>query len=124
MDEDSLPQRAMQEDDNEDLLNWTTSPATLASHDNNPIDEWMDILGSGHLKKRVIKKGKSGIRPTRGEICILKVIGKLEDDTVVEENDNLVIHQGDMEVTQVLYKISCYLYYIHIFLNISLIIQY
>ncbi|XP_029172556.1 peptidyl-prolyl cis-trans isomerase FKBP8 [Nylanderia fulva] len=74
-------------------------PVTKASLNDHPIDEWIDILGNGQLKKRVIKKGENGTRPNRGDICTLNVTGKFEDK-VVEEYENLVIQLGDMEVIQ------------------------
>ncbi|KAK2588930.1 hypothetical protein KPH14_001785 [Odynerus spinipes] len=70
---------------------------TLSDH---PKDECIDILGNGQLKKTVIKEGQSGTRPDRTDYCTLKIIGKLEDGTIVEEHENIVIQLGDVEVVQ------------------------
>ena len=76
-------------------------PLTKASLNENPIDEWMDILGNGQLKKKVLKAGKENTRPQRSDICVIKYTGQLEDGTIVEKEDELTIQLGDMEVIQV-----------------------
>lgn len=106
MDENMMQQEGTQSDFIREELNFnidTEDPMTKASLNDHPIDEWVDILGSGQLKKRVIKKGKNGTRPNRGEICTLNITGKLEDSNIVEEYENLVIQLGNMEVIQVYY---------------------
>ena len=75
-------------------------PMTKAALNEQPVEEWIDILGNGQLKKKIIRKGKSGIRPNNTDICTLKIIGKLKDDTVVEECEDLKIQLGDVEVIQ------------------------
>ncbi|KZC14950.1 PREDICTED: peptidyl-prolyl cis-trans isomerase FKBP8 [Dufourea novaeangliae] len=75
-------------------------PITQTTLNTLPVEEWIDILGNGQLKKRVIRKGKHGTRPTRSDICTLKIVGKLTDGTVVEEYENLKIQLGDVEVIQ------------------------
>lgn len=63
-------------------------------------EEWLDILGSGQLKKKVIKKGTPDTRPQRSDVCTLSYEGKLEDGTVVEEAHRIQINVGDVEVIQ------------------------
>ncbi|XP_026666563.1 peptidyl-prolyl cis-trans isomerase FKBP8 isoform X2 [Ceratina calcarata] len=75
-------------------------PLTKAALNEHPPEEWIDILGNGQLKKKVIKQGKNGTRPNRSDICILDIIGKLQDGTKVEEYKNLKIQLGDVEVIQ------------------------
>ncbi|XP_029042311.2 peptidyl-prolyl cis-trans isomerase FKBP8 [Osmia bicornis bicornis] len=75
-------------------------PMTKAALNEQPVEEWIDILGNGQLKKKIIRKGKSGIRPNNTDICTLKIIGKLKDGTVVEECEDLKIQLGDVEVIQ------------------------
>lgn len=91
---------------------------TKAALNDNETEEWIDILGNGQLKKKVIKKGKSGSRPNRSDMCTLKIIGKLCDGTIIEEHESLKIQLGDVEVIQVCvqsctYKFSliCIAYY-------------
>lgn len=76
-------------------------PLTKASLEDHPVNEWMDILGNSQLQKKVLKSGEIDTRPTKGEMCILKITGKLEDGTIVEEHDDLKIQLGDGEVIQV-----------------------
>lgn len=75
-------------------------PTTKAALSDHPKDEWIDILGNGQLKKKVIKEGQNGTRPNRTDYCTLKIIGKLEDGTIVEEYEDTVIQLGDVEVVQ------------------------
>lgn len=63
-------------------------------------DEWCDILGSGQLKMKTIKKGEPGTRPQATDICNIKLVGKLDDGTIVEEYNSLRITVGDHEVVQ------------------------
>ncbi|XP_065335302.1 peptidyl-prolyl cis-trans isomerase FKBP8 isoform X2 [Cloeon dipterum] len=63
-------------------------------------DEWIDILGSGQLKKKVLKAGNPGTRPQRGDVCYMNIEGKLEDGTVVEKLENFEIQVGDAELVQ------------------------
>lgn len=67
---------------------------------NEPEDEWMDILGSGHLMKKVLTPGIQDTRPQKSDICVLKIVGCLEDGTVVEQHENLEINHSDNEVIQ------------------------
>ncbi|XP_043784436.1 peptidyl-prolyl cis-trans isomerase FKBP8-like isoform X1 [Apis laboriosa] len=75
-------------------------PMTKATLNEHPPEEWIDILGNGQLKKKVIKNGKNGTRPNRSDICTLKIIGKLKDNTIVEKYEDLKIQLGDVELIQ------------------------
>lgn len=77
-------------------------PLTKAHLSDHPTDEWIDVLGNGQLKKKIIKKGEDGTRPTRGDTCTVKITGKLEDGTTVDEYDDLVVQMGDAELVEVL----------------------
>merc|ERR1711933_39092 len=63
-------------------------------------DEWCDVLGSGQLKMKTVRKGEPGTRPQPTDICNIKLVGKLDDGTVVEEYNSLRITLGDHEVIQ------------------------
>ncbi|XP_075542004.1 peptidyl-prolyl cis-trans isomerase FKBP8-like [Dermacentor variabilis] len=61
-------------------------------------DGWLDVLGSGELKKRVIKPGLGkDSRPQRSNWVVLNVKGTLDDGTVFEEHKDWRIILGDME---------------------------
>ncbi|XP_022202921.1 peptidyl-prolyl cis-trans isomerase FKBP8 [Nilaparvata lugens] len=64
------------------------------------VEEWMDILGSGQLKKKVIREGKPDTRPQRADICQVKFEGRLENGEIIEKEDCLTINIGDGEVIQ------------------------
>lgn len=81
------------------------SPTKVSSNESKKDEseeDWLDILGNGQLKKRVIKKGKQDYQPRRGDMCVLNVVGKLDDGTTVEEYRNMSIQLGDLEIVQVL----------------------
>ncbi|XP_032688312.1 peptidyl-prolyl cis-trans isomerase FKBP8-like isoform X2 [Odontomachus brunneus] len=67
---------------------------------NNQLGEWMDILGNGQLKKKVLVTGEEGTRPNRGDTCILRILGRIDTFRVVENLDNFVIQLGDLDVVQ------------------------
>lgn len=61
-------------------------------------DGWLDVLGSGELKKRVIKPGQGkDSRPQRSNWVVLTLKGTLDDGTVIEEQKDWRIILGDME---------------------------
>lgn len=63
--------------------------------------EWEDILGSGVIKKKVLKKGSGG-RIHSGAQCIVNIKGYLANDTLVEDYQQLEIVAGDDEVILIL----------------------
>lgn len=76
-------------------------PLTKATLSDHPVDEWMDILGNDQLRKKVLKAGLPDSRPNRGDLCTIQIVGKLEDGTIVEKEEETIIQLGDMEVIQV-----------------------
>lgn len=107
MDENVTLERETQDDvshkesDSNSDNNSKDSSIEVSSED-QPKEEWQDILGNGQLKKKVIKKGEKGVCPHRSDICTVKIVGVLDDGTVVEEYDDMSIQTGDLEVVQVL----------------------
>ncbi|XP_071512020.1 peptidyl-prolyl cis-trans isomerase FKBP8-like [Diadema antillarum] len=64
-------------------------------------DEWLDVLGSGQLMKKVLKEGKGeSSRPERGASATVRMLARLEDGTEVEQHDRFTFTQGDGEVLQ------------------------
>ncbi|CAN7985056.1 unnamed protein product [Ixodes hexagonus] len=62
-------------------------------------DGWLDILGSGELKKKVIRKGEGqASRPQRSHWVVINLKGSLDDGIVFEEQTNLKIILGDLEI--------------------------
>lgn len=67
----------------------------------SPTDEWLDILGNGLLKKKILVVGKGEkTRPTSGSYVSIRFEGKLEDATIVEKVENLRFILGDEDVIQ------------------------
>jgi len=66
----------------------------------NVVEEWMDILGTGQLKKKVLKAGEPDTRPLNGHICSVSYVVQLEDGTEVERNNQVEVHVGDGDVPQ------------------------
>nr|DBA26858.1 TPA: hypothetical protein GDO54_011064 [Pyxicephalus adspersus] len=64
-------------------------------------ESWVDILGSGALRKKVlIKCQEVKRRPVKGQDVTVKLKTSLEDGSVPEERDNLTFTLGDGDVMQ------------------------
>ncbi|GAB0088433.1 Peptidylprolyl isomerase [Sergentomyia squamirostris] len=63
-------------------------------------DDFMDILGSGQLTKKILVKGVDDTKPLTGDVCRISFEGKLEDGTVVEQEEDFSINVGEHEVCQ------------------------
>jgi len=60
---------------------------------------YQDILGSGDLLKKIIKQGTLDERPMKGEQIVINLVGRLEDNNdIIEEEKNFEITLGDCEV--------------------------
>ncbi|XP_030073904.1 peptidyl-prolyl cis-trans isomerase FKBP8 [Microcaecilia unicolor] len=73
----------------------TVEPAT---------QEWLDVLGSGSLKKKILVAGKGvGSRPVNGQNVTIELKVMLEEDGVVaDEEPSLTFTLGDGDVMQAL----------------------
>lgn len=76
------------------------TPSTNESDSKEGKEEWMDILGSGQLKKKTLKPGLPDSRPQKADVCEISVTGKLEDGTIFEHFKCLEINLGDNETIQ------------------------
>ncbi|XP_018576191.1 peptidyl-prolyl cis-trans isomerase FKBP8 isoform X2 [Anoplophora glabripennis] len=61
-------------------------------------NEWLDLLGSGAVMKKIITEGKPDTRPQRSEKCIINYCCLLEDGTVVDSTDNFKLNLGESDV--------------------------
>lgn len=69
----------------------------------SPEEEWIDILGNGLLKKKVLTAGKGPeTRPRKGQDVTVRLKTSLEDGSVVEDDASLSFTLGDGDVTQAL----------------------
>ncbi|NXG15481.1 FKBP8 isomerase, partial [Grallaria varia] len=65
--------------------------------------EWLDVLGSGLLKKKTLVPGRGvDTRPTKGQEVTVRLKATLEDGTAVEEDPALTFTLGDCDVLQAL----------------------
>ena len=85
---------------NENEKNELEKLSKEADNVKEPEEEIMDILGNGQLLKKVIRKGNTDTRPQRHDIVKISYEGKLDDGTVVEEEQNFILQVGDTEVVQ------------------------
>ncbi|XP_064353712.1 peptidyl-prolyl cis-trans isomerase FKBP8 isoform X1 [Dromaius novaehollandiae] len=65
--------------------------------------EWLDVLGSGLLKKKTLVPGRGAeSRPRKGQDVTVRLKAMLEDGSVVEESPGLTFTLGDCDVLQAL----------------------
>ncbi|RZB40286.1 peptidyl-prolyl cis-trans isomerase FKBP8 [Asbolus verrucosus] len=62
--------------------------------------EWVDLLGSGSILKKITKEGQPDTKPQRLQKCVLNYELTLTDGTFIEKKDNFEIQLGDCEVIQ------------------------
>ncbi|CAH1254168.1 FKBP8 [Branchiostoma lanceolatum] len=63
--------------------------------------EWLDILGNGKLKKKVIVKGgDESTRPRPGQDVTIWSRGRLEDGTTVDQHDEITFGLQERDVIQ------------------------
>ncbi|KAM5194092.1 peptidyl-prolyl cis-trans isomerase FKBP8 [Mantella aurantiaca] len=67
----------------------------------NEKEDWIDILGNGTLRKKVLTKGQGPeSRPKKGEDVTVMLKTSLKDGNVTEENISLTFTLGDGDVMQ------------------------
>lgn len=81
-------------------VNETTDEKIEENKNDEETDEWMDILGSGHLRKRVLVAGEPDSRPQKSDCLKLAYVGKLENGQIVDKVDEIQVNLGDNEVIQ------------------------
>ncbi|XP_024114896.1 peptidyl-prolyl cis-trans isomerase FKBP8 isoform X2 [Oryzias melastigma] len=68
-----------------------------------PLEEWLDVLGNGQLKKKVTASGRGrASRPVKGQNVRIDLKTSLMDGTVVEEQPDFSFTLGDGDVIQAL----------------------
>ncbi|XP_026803063.3 peptidyl-prolyl cis-trans isomerase FKBP8 isoform X2 [Pangasianodon hypophthalmus] len=68
-----------------------------------PQEEWLDVLGNGQLRKKVVEAGSGpDSKPQRGQNVTINLKTTLTDGTTVEEESNVSFTLGDGDVIQAL----------------------
>jgi len=70
----------------------------VTSDEKIPEQEWMDIIGSGDLKKKVLSPGIVESRPNRGDTVVVEVAVRRDGGVPVQERHQLTFTLGDCEV--------------------------
>ncbi|GAB6019022.1 hypothetical protein CHUAL_000652 [Chamberlinius hualienensis] len=69
------------------------------NEDEEPEDGWVDVIGSGDLMKKIIRKGDGAhTRPERAQLVTIRIVGRLENGNIVEDEKEKKITVGDAEV--------------------------
>ncbi|KAJ8955907.1 hypothetical protein NQ318_005455 [Aromia moschata] len=63
-------------------------------------EEWVDLLGSGAIMKKILVEGKPDTRPQRSEKCAINYNCLLEDGTEVDSATNFELYLGESDVVQ------------------------
>lgn len=71
--------------------------------DENPIEEWLDVLGNNQLKKKILVPGQGrDSRPQKGQDVKVNLKTSLKDGTLLFVQPNLSFTLGDGDVLQAL----------------------
>ncbi|XP_070800090.1 peptidyl-prolyl cis-trans isomerase FKBP8 [Pituophis catenifer annectens] len=83
--------------------NQETKVGHAAEEESEASQEWLDVLGNGLLKKKVILPGQGQeSRPVKGQDVTIRFKATLEDGTVVQEDPRLTFTLGDCDGIQAL----------------------
>ncbi|CAH0550282.1 unnamed protein product [Brassicogethes aeneus] len=82
------------------VQNGKIEEATELAEEKVGKDEWVDLLGSGSIMKKILQEGKPDTKPQRLQKCYVTYKCTLEDDTLVDSVENLEIYLGDCDVIQ------------------------
>ena len=82
--------------DQSDSDNRVNEPHTTT--EKTDLAEWEDMLGSGSILRKIVKEGNPNTKPTRLQICEINYQYKLEDGTLIGEEDGFLLQLGDCEV--------------------------
>eukprot|EP00062_Callorhinchus_milii_P013674 gi/632962013/ref/XP_007897075.1/ PREDICTED: peptidyl-prolyl cis-trans isomerase FKBP8 [Callorhinchus milii] len=79
-----------------------SGPVT-ADDGEKPEGEWLEVLGNGLLKKKVLVAGRGELyQPQKGQNVTIRLKTSLEDGTVLQEEPGLSFTLGDGDVIQAL----------------------
>lgn len=71
-----------------------TNDECSESHQEN---EWLDILGNGNLKKKVLVAGKLMTRPSQGSVVTVKITARLDSGVCIQDaTESFILGDGDV----------------------------
>lgn len=86
--------------DKEEKQDTSKENVTEENEKTEPSPEWVDLLGSGAIMKKILKEGKPDTRPNKNEKCIINYSLYLEDEILVESASNFELNLGESDVIQ------------------------
>lgn len=69
--------------------------------DEEKINEWLDILGSGGILKKTIMEGTPQTQPSKGQKCTINYTCYLEDGTIVDSEEYFELFLGESDVRKI-----------------------
>jgi len=102
--EDKGHEKKVSKSDDEEVGEKAPEKDTNKSENNLAVlddDGWEDVLGSGRLKKRIVKEGEEGIKPGKGTRVKVKVEERVAGEVVMQET-SIEFNVGESEVLQCL----------------------
>ncbi|XP_065836713.1 peptidyl-prolyl cis-trans isomerase FKBP8-like [Oscarella lobularis] len=89
----------------------TASSNTEETEEKTPKEgsDWLDILGTGALRKKILRSGKGGeeSRPKPSQRATIRLEERLEDGTIVEEKRDVQFYVNEMEVLAAIDMVVC-----------------
>ncbi|XP_056638956.1 peptidyl-prolyl cis-trans isomerase FKBP8 [Diorhabda sublineata] len=73
---------------------------TSKPEEETPKPEWVDLLGSGAIMKKIVVEGEPNSRPRRNEKCVINYSCYLEDETLIQQERNFELNLGESDVIQ------------------------
>ncbi|XP_022330048.2 peptidyl-prolyl cis-trans isomerase FKBP8-like isoform X2 [Crassostrea virginica] len=99
--EENINPETIKENDVKDECLHENNEEKTVDDDNKEEEEYLDILGNGSLKRKILSKApKNAKRPISSDVVTIKVEGKLEDGTKVDVFESLTFVLGDGDVIQ------------------------
>ncbi|XP_069042252.1 peptidyl-prolyl cis-trans isomerase FKBP8 [Lepisosteus oculatus] len=81
----------------------TGSEQSPAAEHSSEGEEWLDVLGNGQLRKKVLAAGRGpDSRPRKGQTVRVRLKASLQDGSLVQEEPSLDFTLGDGDVIQAL----------------------
>lgn len=89
-----------QEVNQEGTAHKTDDDSTEKNDENAQVEnEWVDILGSGVIQKKILKEGIPDSHPQRQQTCVINYELFVEENDIIQKEENFEIELGDNDVS-------------------------